>query len=655
MGPAWLFWGPTRASHSCFRAFKFRNPTTERDFQRHCEPLRVVLASAYFVFAALLNGVHAVSFSGHDLPAPFWCFLAISVLPAMALVTLWALPPVRRHVLFMHAATVLVSLMVFSYLSLALARHWAAQSLPPLRQQLPADAAELVSGVLTFMFGNLSLFRAVYCIQFHLTALAFMGFGYTIVAIWLCYLTVFTAVTVLSGTIAWAHVAYYAPEACLSVSPFLALGICVEALQRSNYYAQQELRRELEVSQTAEGMLNTTVKNGLADAAANLQEFLNAGPQATVSVLQDTLLGLTRGLRFCRQRQAFLALVSDTYEPHFLEVSLKHFGEELLAGRAVAGDFVDERVLLDPLLCGLVLENAMAQAFQYGHPDGPDVRVRIFPKGARRPTVVMARYPVEVVLEVSFIADDDGVDICNERLLPQGSVPSHHMTQRYLSMAANAHGMTTRWLQEQERVTFRAAFVAQLAHTAPRPRDSAPAPLSQLALDAFPAQLTFYIIDDSAPARRLLASSITRTASPAAVHSYGAAPEDVHQFVGAASQDGDIVICDQHLDYGDQHYLGTDLVRALRDRGFQGLLCMRSSDVDQPERELYYASGAHCAFGKEELCKDVVDHIKAAYVELKGLHRQETTATTTLSSIEDSSVSPRVSRTITIGWEASSI
>eukprot|EP00667_Euglena_gracilis_P019114 EG_transcript_20422 len=313
--PAWLFWGPTRASHSIFRAFKFQHPAMEQDFQRHRQPLRVVLASAYFVFSALLNGVNAASFCGNSrLPAPFWCFVAISVLPTVALIALHALSCVRRNVLLLHAAATLVTLLVFCYLSLALADFWLGIVLPPLQQRLPGDTAEQVTGILVTIYSNLGRFRTAYCIQFHLTALAFMGYNHTTIPIWVCYLTTCIATTLLARDNAWAFVGYYATESVLSVTPFLGLCICVELLQRSTFFAQQELKRELEVSQTAEGMLNTTVKNALADAAANLQEFLDAGSQAAESLLQDTLAGLVRGMRCCRQRQAFLALVSDTYE-----------------------------------------------------------------------------------------------------------------------------------------------------------------------------------------------------------------------------------------------------------------------------------------------------------------------------------------------------
>lgn len=64
------------------------------------------------------------------------------------------------------------------------------------------------------------------------------------------------------------------------------------------------------------------------------------------------------------------SLVSDSYEPHFSLVSLREFGEELVAGRAVSGDFAEGHVLVDPLLCNLVLENAIAHAFPPGLPSG---------------------------------------------------------------------------------------------------------------------------------------------------------------------------------------------------------------------------------------------------------------------------------------------
>eukprot|EP00667_Euglena_gracilis_P011398 EG_transcript_11641 len=392
-------------------------------------------------------------------------------------------------------------------------------------------------------------------------------------------------------------------------------------------------------------MLNNTVKNALADAVANIQECLNAGSHAAESLLRETLAGLARGMRCCRQRQAFLALVSDTYVPHFLKVNLQEFGADLVAGRDVVGDFVDSQVLIDPLLCTLVLDNAIAQAFHHGHSECPDVQVRIFPEGSFFPITHTA---VQMIFEVSFFCRDEDLDMryCEGLAQLKGPTPAHNLTQRHLKLAADAHGMSLRWFREEDRICFRATCTAQLVEPQRRPE-----PPSRPLLDAFPRQLTFYIIDDSVAARRLLATSITRTAAPAAVHCFGVGPQDVHQFVGAACLDGDIVICDQHLDYGEQHYLGSELIRSLKDRGFQGLICIRSADMEEQDQELYRACGAHCVFGKEELCREVVERIKAAYVQLKGLHLEGPGSPVTTAQSDTLAIQAHLSPLSSVGWD----
>eukprot|EP00668_Euglena_longa_P003293 GGOE01003854.1.p1 GENE.GGOE01003854.1~~GGOE01003854.1.p1 ORF type:complete len:662 (-),score=193.96 GGOE01003854.1:1013-2971(-) len=613
-----LCWHPTRASHSILHAFKFRNPGMEQDFQQQCSRVRVILATAYFAFSASLNVVHAASFYGDvKKPIAFWCFVLAAILPALGLIVLHALHVCRRWVVPLHAGITLVSILIFCYLSLPLSKLWITSAVRSLESSLSANTLEQVSGLLATAYSNQGRLVMVNACQFHLSSLAVVGYNHSTIPVWLCFISALILVYLFDPHTQPLHIIWFASELFLSLIPFLMLCISVEVLQRANYHANEELKRELEVSQTAETMLSTTVKNALADAAANIQEYLNAGNQAAESLLRETISGLARGMRCCRQRQAFLSLVSDTYEPHFLQVSLRDFGEELVAGRAVAGEFDDVRVLLDPLLVNLVMESAIAQAFQRGHPEGPDVRVRIFREELFRLATMPAHNAVQVVFEVSFICEDDEANVHNGSFLMRNLFPAHYMTHQHLRMAAEAHGMSTQWFREQDRITFQAACSARLAQ--PRPTSGPPKAL----LDAFPSQLNFYIIDDSSAARRLLASSITRTAAPAAVHCYGAAPQDVDQFVAAASLDGDVVICDQHLDYGDHRFLGSDLVRSLRDRGFQGLLCMRSADTDERDRELYHACGAHCVFGKEVLCREVVESIKAAYVELKGLYPAE--------------------------------
>eukprot|EP00669_Euglena_mutabilis_P000232 TRINITY_DN1030_c0_g2_i1.p1 TRINITY_DN1030_c0_g2~~TRINITY_DN1030_c0_g2_i1.p1 ORF type:complete len:126 (-),score=14.85 TRINITY_DN1030_c0_g2_i1:103-480(-) len=90
---------------------------------------------------------------------------------------------------------------------------------------------------------------------------------------------------------------------------------------------------------------------------------------------------------------------------------------------------------------------------------------------------------------------------------------------------------------------------------------------------------------------------------------------DVELFPALAVESADIVVIDQHLDYQEPH-LGTDVVRRLRQMGFEGLICIRSADDSPEDQARYAASGAHCSIGKDVPGKEMVSRIIAAYNEL---------------------------------------
>ena len=69
-----------------------------------------------------------------------------------------------------------------------------------------------------------------------------------------------------------------------------------------------------------------------------------------------------------------------------------------------------------------------------------------------------------------------------------------------------------------------------------------------------------YCIEDSAPMRRWLEHCLTGCGT---VKVFGEEAADVERFVTAVLADGDIVVCDQNLEYGGKTVLGTDLVRRL--------------------------------------------------------------------------------------------
>eukprot|EP00667_Euglena_gracilis_P009357 EG_transcript_9499 len=524
----WLFWCPTTANYSVFRAFKFRNPATEEAYQRYSNRVQVTVATSYFVFSFLLNAINCASyFTGGKaaLPVPFWCFLACGVAHAAALLTLTLCPSLRRRVLLFHTLVVLLSVGVYSYLGVALAEDWLADALLHLRGAFPPTLVDEVSGMLAAVLGDHSRATMSFSCQLQLIALSFMGFNVSSIPIWLSFFIAFVSIAAVGQAHVAFSVAFYACELLLLILPFLFLCICIEALHRSHFHAQQELLRELEISQMAESMLHSTTTNVLSDAVANIQEYLGAASQATEALLRDTLAGLARGIRSCRHRQAFLSLVSDSYEPHFSLVSLREFGEELVAGRAVSGDFAEGHVLVDPLLCNLVLENAIAHAFQHGHPSRPNVRVRIFSRAPELDSPLRVSHSVEAVFEVSFVCGEGDAfrrsefeEVLSQTVDP---LPAQVATPRHLQMAADAHGMSVEWVQDRDRVVFRATCPAVRGSLPPPSTDPPP----QHLLDAFPAGLMFYIIDDSVAARRLLSSCINQLAAPAAVHCFGTYPE----------------------------------------------------------------------------------------------------------------------------------
>ena len=59
-------------------------------------------------------------------------------------------------------------------------------------------------------------------------------------------------------------------------------------------------------------------------------------------------------------------------------VGLVHFADELTAGRPdVRLQVKDISAIFDPILCSLILDNAISNAFKHGHPETPNVEMAI--------------------------------------------------------------------------------------------------------------------------------------------------------------------------------------------------------------------------------------------------------------------------------------
>eukprot|EP00669_Euglena_mutabilis_P014048 TRINITY_DN9073_c0_g1_i1.p2 TRINITY_DN9073_c0_g1~~TRINITY_DN9073_c0_g1_i1.p2 ORF type:complete len:104 (-),score=22.87 TRINITY_DN9073_c0_g1_i1:63-374(-) len=92
----------------------------------------------------------------------------------------------------------------------------------------------------------------------------------------------------------------------------------------------------------------------------------------------------------------------------------------------------------------------------------------------------------------------------------------------------------------------------------------------------------------------------------------GAEESDVERFMAIAAEGADIVILDQHLEYGES-YLGTTVARRLRLLGYNQLLCIRSASDSPEDRRLYASCGAHCVVGKDVPGSQMMNVIRSAF------------------------------------------
>ena len=82
------------------------------------------------------------------------------------------------------------------------------------------------------------------------------------------------------------------------------------------------------------------------------------------------------------------------------------------------------------------------------------------------------------------------------------------------------------------------------------------------------------------------------------------------------TQEADVVICDQNLEYGTRQYYGTDLIRRLHADRFPGLLCIHSANDADEDIAAYRKSGAHLCLGKGTSPKEMKAEIERAYGRL---------------------------------------
>ena len=418
----------------------------------------------------------------------------------------------------------------------------------------------------------------------------------------------------------------------------LKLAVMVATGRRSEFL----LLEFFEASRQADSILNHTLKNTMADAAGQVELFLEGGRCSTEEAqpLQLCVASLYRGMRACRHRQAYVQMASNTYALSLQPVRLAQFVGRLAAGRHMQVEVCPARparapasssasiaapalapacpVSLDPTLCGLVLDNAISNAFRHGATPDPAVRLTVTQREIEGPRlrlsfVVSNRAdPSKPVITPRFVT---GVlDGTNRNWVQPHSAMSDGIGLKHAFAAADLHGMEVSLTQNGALVQFTAQVTVSVADGVEVREE----PRRTIDLDVFPPDLHVCIIDDSAASRRMLEHHVLSRLTQN-VHVFGEKADDVAQFVDKTVTLGDIAILDQNLEFGAKdNVTGTDIIAQLLHKKFKGLICVRSGNAADEDIALYRGSGAHCVFGKDVSVREMVEDLKVAYVQHTG-------------------------------------
>eukprot|EP00669_Euglena_mutabilis_P001954 TRINITY_DN1254_c0_g1_i1.p1 TRINITY_DN1254_c0_g1~~TRINITY_DN1254_c0_g1_i1.p1 ORF type:complete len:508 (+),score=61.94 TRINITY_DN1254_c0_g1_i1:24-1526(+) len=467
-----MMWHLSSHNHSLHRLYRFRDPKLESRYQKSMNQWNLYNAQFHIFSVIVDHGANCASFWSTPLTIDFWVFsvgMAVSI-------AFFLLPFVfhraRNYMVFIH--------FVFAILRIAERGALIGIETPTLvagivSEWIPADhhlAVLAPDGGSTIKD---AAFLGLVTQLLNTTAVVLMYLTDNTVLFHLCLtgLNVWTLVG-CTATITWAAltvaVIWKAAPSWETVwiggsnlLMFILLATLLERVQRLKFLAEILLERQMHAVETADTILNHTLKNILADVASYIELFL-AG-SAPPEVLKDGLSCLRRGMRACKERQAYVRLVAGEYVPVRRATNLRHFAEDLVDGMPVTVHAVDATVPLDTTLCGLILENALCNAIKHGRPDDADVVL-----------TVRQAMPPESANLVEFVVSN-AVDPARPPLTPElvaqifegckKGQPTRRMTAlsegiglEHSLMAARIGDITISLGQEGDVVIFRAVLEA---------------------------------------------------------------------------------------------------------------------------------------------------------------------------------------------------
>jgi len=635
-------WNLSAHSYSLLRLYRFRDPRLEEHYRSDINKWNAYNTQLHYAAIFVFHLLNCASFySTTWMSADFWIYL-LGCLSGLTFFMNGILNPCgRRNRVNMHTFFCLVNLVVDLGLVCVQPSIFTERTMSdwlPKGCHLQLSGPGYISPPLDATFANLleSLYiRLVVLLNFTMVQLILANLCLAGLNLWSALSYVLILGTVAARVISYGSFqsVYTGLMYSQGILGYMVLAVLLERFQRQKFLAETLLARQMHAGETADNILNHMLKNTLADVAGYIELFL-AG-SATVESLHDGVTCLRRGMKACRDRQAYLKLVAGTYTPDANAVGLRELGQELLAGRQGRAEVDDLTVLMDRTLITLILDTALSNAAKHGRPGDPDVALTIRRVDAEDP----AEPPCEV--ELQFLVSNAANPLQPPLTPTQTGVlfaPAYTQSLRRVPMisegiglacslvAAQTGGFSLSLSQEDDRVYFRVMATLRLAEPSslPDPSDSPPLQISSngefelnetLATeDPFPPNLHFFIMDDAAMSRRIMEHHIKRYCPSATVHVFGADEGDVELFPALAAEAADIVVVDQHLDYRVTH-LGTNVVRRLLLMGYRGLVCVRSSDGTPADLDLYAAAGAHLYIGKDIGGEEMMRRLRTAHQE----------------------------------------
>eukprot|EP00668_Euglena_longa_P019172 GGOE01023882.1.p1 GENE.GGOE01023882.1~~GGOE01023882.1.p1 ORF type:complete len:660 (-),score=180.45 GGOE01023882.1:1045-2940(-) len=602
----------------------FDSPQLTQSYQERSNAYCMQLATIHSTWTAFIHFLSLLSFiGGSTFPITFWTYAAV-VGSAIGATFIYRFSnTARRHIVPLLSFYCIAVTAWLGWLLEKQVHIWTKITFDDLSPSLSGAPGTLTQEQLEQYIGSLmlrlscSIHLILHTVQLLCLCIATTNW-YTMLAMWtmLPAFLIGTIVCPYSTTIVTlAYVGRLSGVMIISTVLKLYLGSC----RLTSFMNEVHLMQELQAAHMSDSVLSHSLKNTMSDVASTIDLFLNG--EVDRPALQTCSTSLCREIRGCCDRSVFVNLVSGAYSPKLSAVSLRDFGSQLIAGRRVLGDFLDLTVYLDELLLHIIMERILSSAFRNSNPDNPRVQFQIekvdpTPFVAAKPGSVRIRFAVShwrnEVAQQPGGSLDPSLPPLAESYMPSAE---DDMSLKHCLAVAQQYGVVANVTEEEEGL---ATFVMELdALVASHNLVNLSDPVTQELLKKFPPGLNFFAIDDSAAARQLLSFHIRRWMAPGQVQVLGATEAEVLGFVNAVLERGDVVICDQHLNFS-QSYLGTDLIRELRRRDFCGFVCIRSANNNPKDVALYMESGADCIVGKDVLCSVMMDQIKAAYVRRHG-------------------------------------